>query len=83
MTNPRLTIEAQHVVSVELTIDQLAEMIVNLTSGEQAQLISQISEYAADFNIGTQIRAIAIEPWLTDGGRFLMSILGINAYFKE
>lgn len=75
MKNPRLTLEVQPKVEIELSTDDLAKVIVNLDSTEQAQLISKIAELAT-FDVHTQLDAVRGEESLTDDGEKLMWLIG-------
>jgi hypothetical protein len=76
MTSPKAcTIEQRMTVEVDLTIDQLAEAIIHLSSDEQALLISRMAELAK-FNVPVQLQYITDEECLTSNGRHLMSLIG-------
>lgn len=80
MTSPKAcTIEQRVTVEVDLTIDQLADAIIHLSSDEQALLISRMAELAK-FNVLMQLQYITDEECLTIKGRHLMSLIGNYAH---
>jgi hypothetical protein len=80
MTSPTAcTIEQRVTVEVDLTIDQLAEAIIHLSSDEQALLISKMAELAT-FNVPIQLQYVTDEECLSDKGRHLMSLMGDYAH---
>lgn len=64
-------------VEVELTMEQLANIIVHLGSDQQARLISLMAE--VDFSVPTQLQYVTDDEALTDGGRRLMELIGAYA----
>ena len=80
MTSPTVcTIEQRVTVEVDLTIDQLAEAIIHLSSDEQALLISRMAELAT-FNVPIQLQYVTDEEGLSDEGRHLMGLIGDYAH---
>jgi hypothetical protein len=72
--NPRI-VQSTEVVQIELTIDQLAEVIVNLGSDEHAELLSKIAELATS-SVPMQLQYVTDDPALTAQARSLMRLIG-------
>ena len=64
-------------VEVELTMEQLASIIVHLGSDQQARLISLMAE--VDFSVPSQLQYITNDDALTPAGRHLMELIGAYA----
>jgi len=64
-------------VSVEVapTIEELAAMIVHMSNGDQARLISAMAE-EAKFSVTRQLQYVTDCPLLTKEGRALMRLIG-------
>lgn len=66
-------------LEVELTIEDLAECIIHLSSEEQAMLISRMAELAT-FSVPMQLQYLTDEECLTPEGRNLMEQIGAYAW---
>jgi hypothetical protein len=73
MTSPRFTRKVE--VSIDPTIEEIAEAIIHMGSDEQALLISKMAELAK-FSIPMQLQYVTDDECLTNKGRHLMRLIG-------
>jgi hypothetical protein len=69
-------------VNVELTLQQLADIIAGLGSDDQACLISLIAE-AAYYSVPMQLQYVIDDGAMTQAGRRLMELIGDYAHSSQ